>query len=104
MHFWVQAQQGAKRLSEDGERDMTVPSCERSPFEVIHTEPGFQFAVVVLDAPADLRQPDEGLEWGAEVHGGQPVLGGFGLVRGPLGDQPFRGKAAVGWRVMCRLA
>ena len=38
---------------------MTVPAGERAAFELADTETGFQLAVVVLDPPPDLGQPDE---------------------------------------------
>ena len=41
---------------------MAVPAGEAASFEVVDTETGFELAVVVFDAPADLRQSDESFE------------------------------------------
>ena len=54
--FWVEAEQGAESLGEDGEGDMAMPAGEGSSLEVVEAEPGFEFSVVVFDAPADLGQ------------------------------------------------
>ena len=50
---------GAECLSQGGERDVAVPAEVASAFEVVQAETVFEFSVVVLDAPADLREPDE---------------------------------------------
>jgi len=43
-------------LSDRGEGDVTVPSGVAAAFEVVEPESVFEFAVVVLDSPADLRE------------------------------------------------
>ena len=53
------AQVGAECLGQCGERDVTVPAEVAAAFEMVQTEAVFEFAVVVLDAPADLGQPDQ---------------------------------------------
>jgi hypothetical protein len=62
---------------------------------VVWAQTGFQFAVVVFDAPADLGQAHEFLQGCAGVEGGDPVVGGFFGAGRPLGEQPGLGKAAV---------
>src|SRR2546421_1576943 len=71
------------------------PAGEGAALEVVDTEAGFEFAVVVFDPPADLRQPDEGLQSGTGGEAGQPVLDRLRLARRPFSDQPFNGQAAV---------
>ena len=78
-----------------GEGDVAVPADERAAFEVVDAQAGFEFAVVVFDPPADLRQPDQGLQRRSFVHVGQPVLDRSGLARWPFDDQPFLRQAAV---------
>ena len=48
----------AECLSQCGEGDVTMPAEVAAAFEVVQAEAVFEFAVVVLDAPADLGQPD----------------------------------------------
>ena len=44
------------------ERDVVVPAAVGAAFEVIETERVFELAIVVLDPPAQLREPNELLE------------------------------------------
>lgn len=57
--FWVVAQLRAEGLGEGGEGDVAVPAEVAAAFEVVEPEAVFEFAVVVFDAPADLREPDQ---------------------------------------------
>ena len=77
-------------------RDVAVPAGEGAAFEVVQAEAGFQFAVVVLDPPADLGQPDELGDRGVFGQVGQPVVGGLVGFGGPFGQQPALRQAAVG--------
>ncbi len=43
-----------------GEGDVAVPAVEGAAFEVVQAQGGFQLAVVVLDPPAQFRQPYQG--------------------------------------------
>lgn len=52
------------------EGGVVVPAEPGSAFEVVQTEGVFEFAVVVFDAPADLRQPDEFFDGGVGAEGG----------------------------------
>jgi hypothetical protein len=56
-------------LGEHGQRDVAVPAGEGSALKVVDAEAGFQFAVVVFDAPADFPQAYQGFQRGvpAEV-------------------------------------
>ena len=76
MGFWVGPEHGAEGLGEGGEGDVAVPAGEGSAFEVGQAEAGFQLAVVVLDPPADLGQPDELGDRGVFGQVRQPVAGG----------------------------
>jgi hypothetical protein len=42
-------------LGQDGEGDVAVPADEAAAFEVVDPETGFEFAVVVFDAPQELE-------------------------------------------------
>src|SRR5437763_15899885 len=77
--FWVIAQLGAECLGQRGEGDMTVPAQETAAFEVVETEAVFEFAVVVFDPPADLRQTHQVPQMGVGGQGGEPVVGGGGF-------------------------
>jgi hypothetical protein len=52
---------------------------------VVHAEAVIEFPVVVLDAPADLGQPDEFFGRGVLGEIGQPVIGGLVRFGGPFG-------------------
>lgn len=55
-------------------------------FEVVESERGFEFSVVVFDAPADLGQACEVFERCAGIEGGYPVVGGFDCPGGSFGE------------------
>jgi hypothetical protein len=87
--FWVgEPQSGEEQLGGGGEGDVAVPADEGAAFEVVESEAGLEFAVVVFDAPAQLRQSDETpiRRLGGQVR--QPVPGGLRLTGRPFGDQP----------------
>jgi len=46
-------------LGDADEGDVVVPAGEGASFEVVEAEAVFEFAVVVFDPPADLREVDE---------------------------------------------
>ena len=47
-----------------GEGDVAVPADEGAAFEVVEAEAGFEFAVVVFDAPAAFREADQVVQAG----------------------------------------
>ena len=75
---------------------MAVPAVEGAALEVVKSQAGLQLAVVVLDPPPDLGQPDQLAEGGVFGQGGQPVAGGLVSFGRPFGQQPAGGQAAVG--------
>ena len=81
-----------------------MPACERAALEVAQAQAGLQLAVVVLDSPADLGQPDEFFDGGIFGQGGQPVAGGLIGFGRPFGQQPAAWQAAVVFAGMSRLA
>lgn len=74
---------------------MAVPVGEGTAFEVGQAEPGLQFAVVVLDPPADLRQADQVPQPCVSGQGRQPVIGGLTLTGRPFGQQPALGQVTL---------
>jgi hypothetical protein len=56
--FWVQASQGQEDVGGGDERDVVVPALPGASFVVVQAEVGFDFAVVVLDAPAEFGRAD----------------------------------------------
>ena len=83
-------------LGQGGECDVAVPAGVAAAFEVVESESVFEFAVVVLDPPADLGESDQLWERGVGGQVRQPVVGGFGLIGRPFGDEPAFRQAAVG--------
>lgn len=83
---------------------VVVPAQPGTTFEMVQSETGFQLPVVVLDAPADLRQPYQLGQRGVGGEGGEPVVGGFIRSGRPLGEQPHRGQGAVLGAGMSRFA
>ncbi len=79
------------------ERGVVVPAEPGAAFEVVERETGFQFAVVVLDAPPDFGDRDEFLQRCRLRQGGEPVVGGCGCAFGPFGEQPLGGEGTVGF-------
>src|SRR3954465_1787370 len=53
--FWVESLQGEKRVGGGHEGDVVAPALPGTAFVVVQAEAGLDFAVVVLDAPAQLR-------------------------------------------------
>ena len=93
--MWKQASQ---------RRDVAVPAGEGSAFEVGQAEAGFQLAVVVLDPPADLGQPDELGDRGVFGQVRQPVAGGLGRFGGHSASSQHSGRLPSAARGMRRLA
>ena len=91
--FWVTPEQGAEGLGEGGQGDVAVPSGVGASLEVVQA--GLELAVVVLDPPADLRQPDEFSDVGVLGQVRQPVIRGLVRFGGPFGQQPAFRQAAV---------
>lgn len=56
----------------------------------------FEFAVAVLDTPADLGQVYQVAQASAWSQVRRPVVRGLGLPGGPFGDQPAIRQTAVG--------
>src|SRR5690606_26635788 len=50
--FWVEALQGKESVGGGDEGDVVVPAGPGAAFVVVQAEAVFEFAVVVLDAPA----------------------------------------------------
>lgn len=78
------------------EGDVAVPAGPGASFIVVQAQAGFEFAVVVFDAPADLAESDQILQGGVGGQIRQPVLDRLGFIRRPLGDQPGLREHAVG--------
>src|SRR3954452_19677602 len=51
--------EGEEGVGDRDERDVVMPAAVGAAFEVIEAERVFEFAVVVLDAPAELAEPDQ---------------------------------------------
>lgn len=77
------------------EGEVVVPARPGPTFELVQVQAVFEFAVVVLDAPADLGQPDQIGHRGVGLQVGQPVIGGRRGVFGPLDQQPAFGRDPV---------
>src|SRR5579859_7642747 len=88
--------EGEERVCERDEGDVVVPAVEAAAFEVVEAERVFEFAVVVLDAPSQLREAHELLERRVSGEVGEPILDGLVAARGPLGEQPALGQLAAG--------
>jgi hypothetical protein len=80
------------------EGDVVVPARPGAAFEVVEAERVFELAVVLLDAPAQLRELDKLLQRrvGGEV--ADPVVGRGVRVGGRFGEQPADGQLAAGRR------
>jgi hypothetical protein len=77
------------------EGDVVVPARPGTPFEVVQAQAVFEFAVVVLDAPADLGQTDQVGDGSVGRQVGQPVVSRCVGVGGPLDQQPAVGQDPV---------
>ena len=87
-----------------GQGGVVVPADPAATLEMVKSDTGFQFPVVVFDAPADLREANQGSDRGVGGQVGDPEVGGFGLAVWPFGDQPLFGQCAVVGAGMSRLA
>src|ERR1700694_2770365 len=68
--FWVGQPQGGDELVGGGdEGGVVVPAGPGASLEVVQAQTGFQFPVVVFDAPADLGQAHEFLQGCVGVEG-----------------------------------
>src|SRR5579875_19788 len=54
--------QGQECVRDRDQGDVVIPAAVGAAFEVIESESVFEFAVVMLDAPAQLPQPDQLLD------------------------------------------
>ena len=68
--------------------DVAMPALPGAALEVVQAQAGLEFAIVVLDPPADLGIADEVGAAGGGGKVGEPVGDRFGLVVGPSGDEP----------------
>src|SRR5829696_9464091 len=68
---------------------MVMEASPTSSLEVPEPELLFQFLVVPLDAPAQLRELDEAVEGGVFRNGRQPELRGPLLFSWPFDEEPF---------------
>ena len=71
---------------------------------MVDTEAGFEFAVVVFDLSADLRQPDEGLQSGTGARLDSQYLTGSGWLGGHSAISHSTGRLPSSLRGMPRLA
>lgn len=79
--FSAKAFEDQKRVRHRGERYVMMPARPRAPLEVIEPQLVLELAVILLDPPAPLGQPDEAAEtevFAAQI--GEPVRGGGGGV------------------------
>ena len=81
-----------KRVGEQRERDMMMPSAPGASFEVVETELVLQLLVGVFDPPAILDHPDEVLLRRRLGEIGEEKLRWGGCPDRPLGDQPAGGQ------------
>ena len=75
---------------------MAVEAGEAAAFEVIKAQAVFELAVVVLDAPADLRQVHQGGQVGVWGQIGELVVGGLLGVLVPLDQEWLGAQGCVG--------
>ena len=75
--------------------EVVLQAAERAAFVVIKAEALLELAVVVLNAPAQLREADQGHDrrLGREV--GEPVLDRLVLALRPFSEQPPLGQHPV---------
>ncbi len=69
-----------------------VPAGPCPALEVGQAQGLFHLAVVVLDAPAELGESDQGGQRGVGGQVGEPELDRPGLGGGPLGQEPALGQ------------
>ncbi len=77
------------------EGDVVVPAGPGPAFEVVQAQAVFEFAVIVLDAPADLGQTDQVGDRCVGGQVGQPVIGRRVGVGGPFDQEPAVGQDPV---------
>lgn len=68
---------------------MVMEASPTSSLEVPEPELLFQFLVVPLDAPAQLRERDEAVEGDVFRNGSKPELRGLLLLSWPFDQEPF---------------
>src|SRR3954465_9669981 len=68
---------------------MVVEASPTSSLEVPEPELLFEFLVIPLDAPAQLRERDEAVEGDVFRNGRKPELRGFLLLSWPFDQEPF---------------
>jgi hypothetical protein len=85
--FWVEPPEGEECLGGGDEGDVVVPAAPGAAFEVDQAEAVFEFAVVVLDAPAHLRPPHQVGDRGGGGQVAQPVAGRLWRLFGLLDEQ-----------------
>ena len=78
-----------KAIGGDTERGMMVEDAPGTALEVVESQFLLEFLEVALNAPAQLGSPDQLLKRCGGWQVGQPILGGFGAVCGPLDEQPL---------------
>lgn len=90
--FWGSGQslEGAEGVGGGDQGDVVVPPAPGAALEVGQAERMFHLAIVVLDAPAELRQPHECGQRCVRGEVREPELDRFGLFGRPLGQQPGR--------------
>src|SRR3954468_13191130 len=85
--FWAgQPQFGEEQVGSADQGDVTMPAGKGAALKVGKAQSGLEFAVVMLDPPADLGQPDQGPQPNVGGQSGQPVVGGLALTRWPFGQ------------------
>ena len=80
--------QQQERISQTNQSDMVVPTRPASTFVMIQPELFLQLLVVLLHAPAQLRQTGQPLQRRLNGQVGKPVLGGRCFILGPLDQNP----------------
>lgn len=83
-------------MRDGDEGDVVVPASPGAALEVGQAQDLLHFAVVVLDAPAQLCGAHEGGQRGVGGQVGQPELDGFGLGGGLFGQQPAHRQFGLG--------
>src|SRR3990172_7637445 len=72
IRFWVEPLEREEGVGEGDERHVVVPAPEGASLEVVEAERVLELPVVVLDAPAELREPHELGERGGGGGGAGP--------------------------------
>src|SRR3954447_12327087 len=94
--FRAPAFEGEEGVRDRDERDVVMPAAVGAALEVVQAERVFEFAVVVLDAPAELAEPNQLTQWRVGGQAGEPVVGRFFGAGGPFGQQPADGQFGLG--------